>query len=156
MIKQCIQCSKPIVAQRNTRKFCGNACGMNYRYKHVKFEDRQCIQCSTTFTPIGSNNRFCTINCGRKYHSKEARTKYRKRILTMYGNKCSCCGETKKEFLTIEHLNGGGRKHRSGRGSETVYREIAQEYRPDLYAILCMNCNHAKGIYGFCPHEKER
>lgn len=84
--------------------------------------------------------------------------KVRLQALILYsGNPphCRCCGETEYDFLTIEHINGGGRKHRQGKSSQTFHLEIIKENNPDKYEVLCMNCNHAKGIHGICPHQKK-
>jgi hypothetical protein len=66
-------------------------------------------------------------------------------------------------FLTLDHVNGGragyrnenGRsERRSGSTGTQIYRKCKREnYDPSEYQILCMNCNHAKGIYGECPHK---
>jgi len=71
--------------------------------------------------------------------------------------RCACCGETTYEFLTLDHINGGGDKHRKRVGGSTnVYRELRKQGYPEGYRILCMNCNHAHGHYGFCPHQRKR
>lgn len=78
--------------------------------------------------------------------------KTRKTFLEMYGNRCACCGETIEEFLTIEHKLGQAGKKKEG--SRNAYGKAIKDYRPDLYEILCMNCNHSKGTKGYCPHQK--
>lgn len=108
------------------------------------------------------------MNLRREYHqrwyaenkdrllkqSRKLYADYRNDFLDMYGRACACCGETHIEFLTIEHLQGQrGTKRRVG---NKAYRDATKEYRPDLYETLCMNCNHAKGRYGYCPHQKEK
>src|SRR6266852_8334175 len=40
------------------------------------------------------------------------REKLRKRVLAAYGGKCVCCGETEDSFLSIDHIDGDGNKHR--------------------------------------------
>lgn len=88
---------------------------------------------------------------------KNARYKVlRQCLLDYYGNKCTCCGEVTKEFLTIEHLNNNGSLQRKKQGlvGVTFYRwVIKQGFPPDL-TILCFNCNCSKGIYGKCPHQQ--
>lgn len=76
----------------------------------------------------------------------------REQFLEMYGGKCACCGETEKDFLTIEHVRGQRGMIREG--SNAAYRKSVKEYRPDLYEILCYNCNCAKGKLGYCPHNR--
>lgn len=78
-------------------------------------------------------------------------------ILDIYGRLCACCGDSTYEFLTIDHVNGGGNQHRKRAGdTQKMYREILMsDTNRGEYQILCYNCNCAKGIYGKCPHQKE-
>ncbi len=45
--------------------------------------------------------------------TRKNRKKLRDAALNVYGRACSCCKETIDEFLTIDHIRGGGTKHRS-------------------------------------------
>jgi len=74
----------------------------------------------------------------------------RNTFLTLYGNKCICCGETQEEFLTIDHINGQTGKKKED--SRVAYRKAVDEFPSKNYQILCMNCNHSFGVYGYCPH----
>ncbi|MEK6878606.1 MAG: hypothetical protein AABY22_03310 [Nanoarchaeota archaeon] len=67
---------------------------------------------------------------------------------------CKCCNEILYEFLTLDHINGGGRKERNQfKNSYTKFMLwIIKNNFPKGYQILCFNCNQAKGIYGKCPH----
>lgn len=88
------------------------------------------------------------------YH-RELGKRQRSKFLEMYGNKCSCCGEILQEFLTIEHIQGQiGIKRSKKNTGQWAYAKAIKEYRPDLYEILCWNCNCSKGRYGYCPHKK--
>lgn len=80
--------------------------------------------------------------------------KWKDAFYDMYGRVCTCCGESRQEFLTVEHKHGRTSEHK-GKFGHAVYRLCTKEYRPDLYETLCMNCNFSKGKYGYCPHEKE-
>jgi 5-methylcytosine-specific restriction endonuclease McrA len=79
----------------------------------------------------------------------------RRAILEHYGNCCVCCGETIPEFLAIDHINGGGKKHRKETGSN-FYAWIIKNGFPKDLQILCHNCNLAKGFYGECPHKTSK
>lgn len=76
---------------------------------------------------------------------------------------CSCCGETHIEFLTIDHIQGGGKKHRlalSRNGDREIggtkfYQWLKNNNFPSGYRVLCFNCNAAKGMFGKCPHTEE-
>ena len=70
------------------------------------------------------------------------------------GPKCKCCGEKTIEFLTLDHINGGGNKHRKeigGAGSKMLLWLKGNGY-PSGIQVLCYNCNSAKAYYGLCPH----
>ena len=69
-----------------------------------------------------------------------------------YGGKCECCGEAKGEFLSIDHINGGGSKHRRKENTQ-ISNWLRQRGYPKGYRVLCHNCNMAIGLYGECPHK---
>lgn len=81
----------------------------------------------------------------------------RRDFLDAYGGRCACCGESRVEFLTLDHIHGGGKADRdANHGSYPIYARLKREGWPrDRYRILCMNCNHAARL-GPCPHETER
>jgi len=72
------------------------------------------------------------------------------------GRKCACCGETRSEFLTIDHLVPAGARHHKTRCGVGLYRWLKKQGYPSGYRVLCMNCNFAIGHFGRCPHEAER
>lgn len=100
-----------------------------------------------------------------KEWNKDYRKKYAARIklevLKHYGEngipKCKCCGEKNIEFLTLEHPLGGGKKERRkhGRGV-TYYNYLRKNNYPIELEVLCFNCNLSKGIYGYCPHKRDK
>jgi len=64
------------------------------------------------------------------------------------------------EFLAIDHINGGGNKNvkagheRLGWNRLIDFRKMGwPEELKNTYRILCHNCNHAQGSYGYCPHK---
>jgi len=78
----------------------------------------------------------------------------RNQVLDTYGAWCHCCGETEKDFLTIDHIDGGGRRHKKKVGSGIrFYRWLISNNFPVGFEILCYNCNCAKGKLGYCPHK---
>lgn len=83
----------------------------------------------------------------------------REEVLKHYGKRCECCGETAVEFLTIDHINGGGNKHRrelGNRGGYRFYLWLIRNNYPDGYRVLCFNCNCAIAFSGACPHQRKR
>lgn len=82
-------------------------------------------------------------------------------LINKYSNglmKCMCPGCDIKEykFLSIDHIDGGGNKHRKGgnigKGFVNVYSWLKRNNYPPGFQVLCHNCNLAKGFYGQCPH----
>lgn len=102
-------------------------------------------------------------------HRKSYRLQYKKRweeikkrIFEKYGGyQCICCKETNPYFLTMDHINGGGTKHRKSLkgGGMYLYRWILKNNFPPGFQIMCMNCNFGKGQnfrkngINKCPHE---
>lgn len=79
----------------------------------------------------------------------------RREMFEAYGSKCNCCGETHKEFLTLEHLNGTGAEHRKkvGGGWGAVMDLRKRGWPKEGYTVLCMNCNFATRFNAICPHK---
>lgn len=108
-----------------------------------------------------TRNEQCKVSqkkhpeAGRRAALKSHR-KARNECLAAYGSKCACCGESTPEFLAIDHINGGGNAHRRSLGKRDIYFWLRAEGYPTEFQILCHNCNHAKGSYGICPHERLR
>ena len=76
-------------------------------------------------------------------------------VMSSLGGKCECCGELIIQFLTVDHINGGGaeQRRRCSRSQWKIYNEIKTEgYPRDKYRVLCFNCNIALGAFGECPH----
>lgn len=87
---------------------------------------------------------------------KNYKDKLREEVFTAYGNKCVCCGESRDEFLQIDHINGGGLQHRK-EIKKDLYKWLKDKGFPkDEFRILCADCNHAMGMKGYCPHQNEQ
>jgi hypothetical protein len=90
----------------------------------------------------------------RKEYHRQYYRQLKQRVIDAYGGKCLCCGETHFEFLTIDHINGGGRKDRMKHKGAGFYAHLEKRGFPKQgYRLLCMNCNFALGKYGHCPHQ---
>lgn len=57
---------------------------------------------------------------------------------------CETCGETIMELLTVDHINGGGSKHRKLIGSRNIHVWLRRNNYPTGFQILCYNCNMVK------------
>ena len=95
--------------------------------------------------------------------SIQSKCNHRRRyeVFSHYSNgepQCSCCGEKRLEFLSIDHVNGGGCEHRKtiGGGGLRTYSWLKKNNYPKGFRVLCHNCNQSIGSFGYCPHEVER
>ena len=93
---------------------------------------------------------FCK-SCRNEYR----RTAYRivrTQLISLYGGKCVCCGISQEQFLTIDHIQGAGGKHRkSAGGALSMYLSILREgHNLEKYRVLCWNCNMALAHFSFC------
>lgn len=60
---------------------------------------------------------------------------------------CASCGEKDILVLCLDHINGGGEKHRHSLnviGGIAFYRKLKKQGYPVGYQILCANCNLRK------------
>lgn len=121
-----------------------------------KHKDESCFNTSkSTSAGLQTSCRDCMSS-----YKKELRKDRRLAVINHYGGECACCGEAGIEFLSIDHANGGGRKHREDvLGSKTssgFYEWLINNNYPSGFRVLCMNCNTAIGWFGYCPHKKGR
>lgn len=93
-----------------------------------------------------------------KYNERKRRKRkeQRQQVISHYGGICTCCGLDDLDVLSIDHINGGGNRHRRiiGDSSYQMYKWIIKNNYPEDFQVLCMNCNLAKA-HGVCPHESQ-
>lgn len=89
------------------------------------------------------------------YKTKIRYQERRDRILMKYGNRCECCNESRREFLAMDHVYGGGMKERKTIGPTGIWKKLDKNDRLPEYRILCHDCNMALGFYGYYPHDSE-
>jgi len=86
--------------------------------------------------------------------SRERRLRHRLEALTHYGSVCACCDEVRPEFLSFDHIDGGGAAHRrAGGGVINIATWLKNQGYPSGFRVLCHNCNLSLGLYGYCPHQ---
>lgn len=104
------------------------------------------------YIPLPPNLRIKTKRA--HYHRDYYRT-VRDKVINHYSkgkNECACCGEKEPKFLALDHINGGGKKHRK-EIKINLYQWCLMNGYPKGFQVLCHNCNMAKGFYGKCPHK---
>ncbi len=129
--------------------------------------------------PIGSSRASARSEANKRYRktpkgriadrrqSRKRRLRIKIACLIGYSKdgvpKCSCCGESDLRFLTLDHVNGGGREHKektTGGNCSTAYYLFLKKrgfpQNPPL-TILCFNCNCGRQVNGgTCPHKDYR
>ncbi len=82
-------------------------------------------------------------------------------VFNHYSNgmiKCNCCAVVEIDFLTLDHINGGGTQQRKLTKGTQLYRWVIKNKFPEGFQVLCFNCNCGRGLKqnkGVCPHKKE-
>lgn len=103
---------------------------------------------------VASTMRWRAKNPGKaaaQWHARRVRLK--QELVAGYGGRCTCCGESEIAFLTVEHVNGGGRAHHARRHSTGIYLDVINAGFPAEFTVLCMNCNFARRGNKSCPHQ---
>lgn len=86
--------------------------------------------------------------------SKRQREDAKRQVFNYYGSSCSCCGESCELFLTVDHVAGGGKKHRKTVGAQTICVWLVNNGFPEGFQVLCWNCNSGRALNGgVCPHQ---
>src|SRR5579863_513503 len=133
----------PAVSRQSAvKRRCGK-CGRNRKISEFG-KHHWCCHCRI-------NYRAAYKDTHGKTHSQLSNQRLRYETLVHYSSdppSCSCCGEPYFEFLTIDHINGGGRQHRMLLGYVKLDVWLRANNYPPGYRVLCMNCNHAIGQYG--------
>lgn len=174
--ESCKECENPFLATHKNQLFCDNTCKGKYIEKQT-LANKKCKKCGETdlskfYIRSGHLDSLC-IKCRlksgkqwRKNNPEKVRIgqrnknrKIRKQVIEAYGGKCECCGESRYEFLALDHIYGGGNVHKrelKKKGMNIWYWLKKEGYPKDKFRILCHNCNQALASWGYCPHERER
>ena len=97
-----------------------------------------------------------TVNLSKKLAKRKQTLIIKDKIIKAYGGKCNCCGNSELLSLTIDHINGGGRKEYEqlkNKGSDFYKYLIKNNFPKDNYQLLCYNCNCCKSAFGKCYHQ---
>ena len=111
--------------------------------------------------PTGFMQVLC-YNCNIKKSVVHTKSKYRIKLKNLvfraYGGYiCNCCKVIDPDVLCIDHINGGGEKHRremKNSSSIRTYKWLRDNNYPDGFQVLCHNCNSGRELNGrICPHK---
>jgi len=126
-------------------------------YPCKKSRDKLQYECRVCALKIKAKHRRECKEKGIMNYSQRTRQRLRLEVLQHYSAEeplCDCCGETHIEFLSVDHVKGGGQKHRKVIGQSGLYSWLKKNSFPPGFRVLCHNCNQSIGLYGYCPHQK--
>lgn len=112
--------------------------------------------CVTCHEPAATDR----IQCARCLNKNlEVYYETKKKVLSHYGSKCECCGESGLPFLNLDHIDRNGAEEsrklfgQDSGGIRLYYYLVRNEFPPG-YRVLCFNCNFASYHNdGVCPHK---
>jgi hypothetical protein len=135
----CRECDRKRISARRSRAIASGLCADCGQPRGEEFRRRYCAACARKPGRGAIANRLIRLAVLQAYSQREPT--------------CACCGESTVAFLTLDHVNGGGRAHRSQySGTLGVYRELKRRGYPAGFEVLCFNCNFARSAYAACPH----
>lgn len=147
---RCEGCGLVFIKYSSGRTLCGTCASL-----------RGCSWCGRQFTGSMEFRLYCSAECrdaALKDKTAAARRARRIEALQAYGGlipACACCGETGLLFLSLDHVNGGGRQHRRETGGGGFYVWLRKNNYPAGFQVLCHNCNLGRELNGgICPHKQ--
>lgn len=130
-----------------------------YFFKNGRYRCRLCSLAQNRNSSYRFTERSRLVKrVGAKRYNRRVRTE----MIIAYGGCCQCCGESAYEFLTLEHINGGGNAERrlygggqnsGGAATRIIARLRRQGWPKGDYTVLCANCNMATKSGKICPHQ---
>lgn len=81
---------------------------------------------------------------------KAYRYRVKRKVIEHYSNEtmqCADCGISDIRVLSIDHISGGGNKHRKKIGKNSgleFWQWLIKNNFPEGYQVLCMNCQWIK------------
>jgi len=159
-IGRCRDCHEPAVENKLFCEECLKKATIrtSINIQHRK-EQHLCLRCRSPL--YADYNKFICATCLADENQKNFQIKLA--VFNHYGMECQCCGEAQLDFLSLDHIEGGGNSHRKaildqehytgGGGGITTYKWIVKHNFPLGFQTLCFNCNFATYFNkGVCPH----
>lgn len=147
LLVPCERCTEIYPQTMRSRKYC-DSCRLQHKQELAREKGREYYQ------RWYSKNRERALAMKRQrmkeyraVNPEKAREKTRRatkrlkdKIFAMYGKVCMRCGFEDERALTLDHIQHNGAEERKSLGERKVYRKAASFFQPEVYRILCMNC----------------
>ena len=146
-MKSCGNCGADFVPKRCDAVVCSPACGKqlhNSAYsKHKQHLGLCAYRCCTSAASL--EGIYCSTHAAKNNERRKKYTlSYKLRVLDAYGGRvCVGCGEDEVVVLSIDHVHGGGNKHRQSINTPSgtaFYQWLIRNNFPPGFRVLCMNC----------------
>jgi hypothetical protein len=122
------------------------------KWREAHKRDGRCLTCGV-FADGKRRCAACKLAAGLARHAKYVCLRHV--AIEHYGGQCACCGEDNSEFLTFDHIDGGGTLHRriDSLANANMGQWLKNAGYPDYIRLLCANCNQATKRGQTCPHQ---
>ena len=143
MSRTCTKCNLPETPDRpfKPRENCCKECKKQYLKQYRQNEDVRARE-KLNYAEWRAKNSDKT----KLSHVKDLYY-LRLSVLSYYSGgtlQCALCPESRLAALQVDHIYGGGKKHKAqlgGADGTLFFRWLKQNNFPDGYRILCANCN---------------
>ena len=154
LVIKCCNCNQSrerhnhIPEDHNQKSYIKKFSGKPMWLKHKKIEHRNKLECITSYCKNTKNEFRKIFSPKRSNYEQWLKTNSGKFVIEKLEAKkicCDICGEWWFDFLTINHIKGGGEKERKSNKipkGKTLYSYLRRRKFPNdtKYNILCYNC----------------
>lgn len=157
-VNRCRECQKNRIPARMEIAATANAEGLRRRYYRDPVKARAKARKYYYYPRNIARTRQRYIDNRDEHLERERlwRIRTKQEVIEGYGGRCVCCGETNHNFMTLDHVNSDGSKHRKeigGGGTNRTWRWALKNRFPSNLQLLCFNCNCGRHLNGgICPH----
>ena len=92
----CKRCEREVTRDGPYQKYCSPCRPLANRERHQVYYQK-------------NREYFKAYTQSNAKRQKAFRRENRQKVFDIYGNKCACCGEDTYEFLSLDHIDGGGK-----------------------------------------------
>lgn len=157
--RKCVRCGKTYQPASGTQRYCID-CRPIMRKVYAKEWGRRHPDRRRQITRNVEDRNPEHTRQLKKYSFYKWKEKATRTVMEHYSNgipRCACCGESERDFLAIDHIEGHGNEHRRkifGRhqGGWELYVWLIRQRFPSGFQVLCFNCNMSKAKHGRCVH----
>lgn len=135
----CRDCSRPSDGKSRCKECAEKRKGAARKHYNKRKAERRCNRCNKP-----TDGRVRCEECTKR-DSDRQRAQYqqlRDEVFAAYGGyQCSLCPCCDPDVMEIDHVDGGGNKHRREIGQSALYAWLKSNGFPAGFRVLCPTCN---------------